>query len=54
MDEKVTTSIVLPKELWEKMREFAFLERISLGELVRVAVAEYLVKKGSKKKGGKK
>ena len=52
MNEKVITSIVFPKELWEKMKRRAFNERVSLGELVRQAVTEFLAKKQTT--GGKK
>lgn len=53
MDKKVTTSVVFPENLWEKMKFRAFQEKISLGELVRKAVSEYLKEK-PKKKGGRK
>lgn len=52
MNNKVITSVVFPKELWEEMKLRSFQEKISLGELVRKAVGEYLKKK-PKKKGGK-
>jgi len=52
-EDEVTTSMIVPKELWEQAKIRAAMERISLGELFRRALKEYLAKKESKKKGGK-
>ena len=50
---EMRTIIIFPVELWEQGKYQAMKERISLGELVRKSLGEYLKKK-SKKKGGKK
>ncbi len=54
MDKKeVRTVIIFPVELWEQGKSQAMKARISLGELVRKSLRQYL-KKNSKKKGGVK
>ena len=47
------TVITFPDELWEEAKNRAVKERVSLAEIVRRALAEYLSKKESKKKGEK-
>lgn len=40
--EHVTTTFRLPEELYEKLRYDAFSRKVSLGEIVRRACAEYM------------
>jgi metal-responsive CopG/Arc/MetJ family transcriptional regulator len=40
----VITNIILPEELWEEAKIRAAKDRISLSEVVRKALTEYLVK----------
>ncbi|MBU1206460.1 MAG: hypothetical protein KKH04_05965 [Proteobacteria bacterium] len=49
----IKTNIIFPMEMWEQAKNQAVKERISLGELVRKSLGEYLKKK-SKKKGDEK
>ncbi len=49
----IKTNIIFPMEMWEEAKIQAAKERISLGEIVRRALANYLAKKESKKKGDK-
>ena len=54
MEEKIIrTSVALPESLWEKANIQATMERVSFTEIVRRALAEYLAKKASHKKGQK-
>ena len=50
--EEIKTSLIFPLDLWEQAKIRAAKERISLGELVRHALKEYLAKKEPKKRGG--
>jgi len=47
------TVIAIPDGLWEKAKQKALKERVSLAEIVRRALREYLAREKSKKKGGK-
>ncbi len=48
------TMIYLEEEIHNQLRHLAVDERVSMSELIRRAVDEYLSKRGvSKKKGGK-
>ncbi len=46
----IKTSLMLPEDIWEEAKILAAKERISLGEIVRRALKEYLSKKESKTK----
>ncbi len=49
------TMIYLEEEVHNQLRHLAVDERVSMSELIRRAVDEYLSKKGvSKRKGGKR
>jgi len=49
------TMIYLEEEVHSQLRHLAVDERVSMSELIRRAVDEYLFRKGvSKRKGGKK
>jgi len=49
------TMIYLEEEVHSQLRHLAVDERVSMSELIRRAVDEYLSRKGvSKRKGGKK
>jgi len=52
-EEKMRTVIAIPDGLWEKAKQKALKERVSLAEIVRRALREYLAREKSKKKGGK-
>jgi hypothetical protein len=54
MEKKIQTNINLTEDLWEQAKIRATMERISLSELTRRALKEYLTKKEPKKKEGKK
>jgi hypothetical protein len=45
------TVIMIPDDLWEKAKRKAVDERVSLAEIVRRALAKYLVKEKAKRKG---
>ena len=49
----IKTNIIFPMDMWEEAKILAAKERISLGEIVRRALAEYLAKKEPKGKGKK-
>ncbi len=48
------TMIYLEEDVHDRLRHMAVDERVSMAELIRRAVDEYLLKKSSKKGGGKK
>ena len=51
MDKKeIKTNIIFPIDMWEKAKIRAAKERISLGELVRLALKEYLAREKPKEK----
>ena len=50
---EIRTVIIFPVELWEQGKNQAMKERISLGELIRRSLKEYLAKKEPKRKGKK-
>lgn len=47
------TVIIIPDDLWEKAKTKAMNERVSLAEIIRRALQEYLREGKPKKKGGK-
>jgi len=50
--QELKTNIILTVNLWEKAKIRAAKERISLSELVRRALKEYLGKKKPSERGG--
>ena len=50
-EDEVTTSMIIPRKLWEQAKILAVKEGTSLGKLLRKAIAEYIQKKESNKKG---
>ncbi len=50
---EIKTSFLLPEELWRQAKIRAVNEGVSLGELIRKILADYLEKEESKGKGKK-
>ena len=50
-EDETVTSLIVPKKLWEEAKIRAMKERISLGELIRKAIKDYLGKKPKKERG---
>ncbi len=48
----IVKSIVMPDELWSKLRVQSIMEKRSASEIIRKLVSEYLKK--AKKKGGER
>ena len=49
----IKTSFILPEEIWKAAKVKAAEEGISLGELIRNLLSDYLEKKGALRKGKK-
>jgi predicted DNA-binding ribbon-helix-helix protein len=47
-DERIMTTLRIPREFWGKVRAQAFEEKLTTGDLVIKALAEYLTKRGGK------
>ena len=54
MEKKVQTNIILTEELWMRAKIRATVDRVSLSELVRRILREYLDKKELKEKEPKR
>ena len=54
MEKKVQTNIILTEELWVRAKIRANVDRMSLSELVRIILKEYLDKKESEEKESKR
>ncbi len=54
MEKKVQTNIILTEELWVRAKIRATVDRMSLSELVRRILKEYLDKKESEEKESKR
>jgi metal-responsive CopG/Arc/MetJ family transcriptional regulator len=53
MEKIMKTNILLPETLWEQAKIRATMERVSLTEIIRRALREYLGKSASAKTGRK-